>query len=195
MDRALCLKGQNRHTKSKKNTQRTFQGNQHVYKTGYTKESVKRLRAKRGYPVQKILRLTRYDFRRITATRPGWLTYHITTPTGNRTPDEHVNVMLLRAKPDKGSLTEQYLQQNKVEGEEMRLLGRNSTTKMWNKCVCDHNLQSKMCSKIELDVIKEIKIGLCWQQQLGCQNCRYQSGVFKLYQEIENTGERYVEMQ
>ena len=197
MTRGQFLKGHIGNTKYKRirtySTKAGFQGNQHVYKTGYTKDKVKRLKEKQAFPVQNILRLSRHDFRRITTTviTTGSHSYHISTASGNCCPDEHVNVMLLRPQPDPPSLSELYLQKESENIEEMRLLGKNSVTNMYNKCLAEHSSKGYKCENTQLEMIKEIKIGICWQQQLRCKNCRYISRFYKLYQEI-NDKDRYV---
>lgn len=127
--------------------------------------------------------------RMITHTPSHGLWYQITTEAGTSFPNKLMTVMLLWPKPARASVSETYLQHEKgeyKEHDEMRLFATRKLTEMWNKCTKEHTKVSLRCKEINLYAYKEVKIGPCWQQTLGFQNCYYKSQNFKLYSEVQN---------
>jgi len=98
---------------------------------------------------------------------------------------------ILRPRPATPSICQQYLQDNnkKASEDEMRLVHGQLTVDMYNSVIRDHTKQSPTCTNLQLETRKVRKMGLCWQQQLRCTNCKYTSGLFKLYKETK-TGRR-----
>ena len=170
-----------------------FVGNQYCYRTKY-KRGVHLNKKHKGYGPQTVKRLNNLDFKRITRSNQDGRSYRI---TGTDVSNTDNNVMLLRPKKEtRTAMCEKYLTADKsysadsaVDSEgndEMRLLSPNKVTLMWNSCIKQHeNQNSGSCKDIALYVHKEKKKGLCWEQQLACKNCSYESSTHKLYDEVK----------
>ena len=66
----------------------------------------------------------------------------------------------------------------------MRLLNMQKNVAMWNKCFTEH-AKNTTCTSPQLEVHDERQIGLCWKMSLHCLHCEYQSGMYKLYTEVD----------
>lgn len=98
------------------------------------------------------------------------------------------SVKLLRPKPNTAtSLSESYLETDKDDRGEMRLVDKEKNTDMWNQCIQEHSIQSSGCSVPQFHVADEIKKGICWKQQLACVKCGYTGKMHKLYEDISTS--------
>lgn len=71
---------------------------------------------------------------------------------------------------------------------EMRLLHKEKTVEMWNKCIKAHfTREGNTCAIPEFSILEEVKRGLCWIQSLRCVHCDFKSEKFKLYEEVSST--------
>lgn len=158
-----------------------FSGNQFVWP----------LKAKKRFrPVQdkayavNYVRLSQLDFDRITVNSKKSL--HFTLRDQFEIDQKsRPNVMLLRPRREKPSLSDKYLagiQENMHD--EMRLFNQQDLNRMWNTAIAQHE-NSGVCRNTELTVVKEDKFGICWEQKLGCVNCNYVSDKFKLYKTVQ----------
>ena len=70
-----------------------------------------------------------------------------------------------------------------------RLLHLRLTAIMWNDAFAEHSRYSPNCSSgfLNLDIEREVKIGLCWREALSCSKCQYKSKIYKLYEELQCT--------
>ena len=100
------------------------------------------------------------------------------------------NSKMLRPQPGQcPDLTDGYLQTEETGGvSEMRLLNMQKNVAMWNDCFTEHAKNTTFTSP-QLEVHDERQIGLCWKMSLHCLHCEYQSGMYKLYTEVD-TGSR-----
>ena len=67
-----------------------------------------------------------------------------------------------------------------------RLLHLRTTAQMWNEAFAEHLRFSPNCSSgfLNWDIEREVKVGLCWREGLGCSKCQYKSKLYKLYEEL-----------
>jgi len=168
-----------------------FKGNQYQYSTKYQRRTPLSTKHKKNQ-VQTIKRLTEKDFKRITKKTLDGRSYRIIGSSGDNVSENEINVMLLRPKTSGStSVSGQYLKKDKNDSlvSEMRLISKEKMSNMFNTCIKEHGETG--CDRISLAVLKEKKKGLCWEQILGCKNCRYKSNSFKLYDEAPSAT-RYV---
>ena len=96
----------------------------------------------------------------------------------------HVTPGGLLTVPD-ADLTDSYLQTEETDGvSEMRLLNMHNNVGMWNECFTEH-AKNTTCASPQLEVHNERQVGLGWKISLHCLHCEYQSGMHKLYTEVD----------
>ena len=93
---------------------------------------------------------------------------------------------ILRPQPSQcPDLTDSYLQTEEIDGvSEIRLLNMQKNVAMWNECFTEH-AKNTTCTSPQLEVHNERQVGLCWKMSLHCLHCEYQSGMYKLYTEVD----------
>ena len=93
---------------------------------------------------------------------------------------------ILRPQPGQcPDLTDSYLQTEETDGvSEMRLLNMQKNVAMRNECFTEH-AKNTTCTSPQLEVHDERQIGLCWKMSLHRLQCEYQSGMYKLYTEVD----------
>ena len=96
------------------------------------------------------------------------------------------NSKLLRPRLDQcHDLAHSYLQTEETGGvSEMRLSSMQKNMAMWNECFTEH-AKNKTCTSSHFEVHDENQVGLCWKMSLHCLHCEYQSGIYKLYDEVD----------
>ena len=125
-------------------------------------------------------RLNMDEYSRVVHVTPGGL---LTVPDADGVCG---NSKILRPRPDKcPDLTDSYLQTEETDGvSEMRLLNMQKNVAMWNECFTEHATNTT-CISPQLEVHNERQVGLCWKMSLHCLHCEYQSGMHKLYTEVD----------
>lgn len=95
---------------------------------------------------------------------------------------------LLRPKPSPPDVSTEYMTKSmdRETNSEMRLVNMDKCTDMMNKCIEQHLASG--CQVPNFGVHKEVKWGLGWRMSLKCNNCQYQSGLYKLYNEVDVKG-------
>lgn len=129
-------------------------------------------------------RLTQDEFARVVKVGPAGL-YKVPDADGHSG-----NVKILRPKPSPPSQCEEYLQQPNEGPGEMRLLNSDLNLAMYNQVIMEHASQGAACRIPQFTIVKEMKVGVCWKQSLGCNRCDYRSGMFKLYKDIPTPGKK-----
>ena len=96
-------------------------------------------------------------------------------------------IHVLRPKPKStDETTSDYL---KGDGKgEMRLIHMDKLMEMFNKSIQEH--MDLSCELPHFEVASETKKGLCWKMALKCNNCKYVSIQYKLYDEVISNGKR-----
>ena len=159
-----------------------FKGNQYIWPLRAKK------RIKYTHNTFKKVRLTQLDFDRLLTKDKKGIAYKLRNKTDQ---ESTINIMMLRPKKIEESISQSYAANNRDLGnDEMRLLNQQAVNEMWNKATTEHQ-DAGRCKKVDLFVQQEEKYGLCWQQRLGCSNCRYISAKHKLYREV-STNKRFV---
>ena len=67
----------------------------------------------------------------------------------------------------------------------MCLLNMQKNVAIWNECFTEHAKKNTTCTSPQLEVHDERQTGLCWKMSLHCLHCEYQSGMYKLYTEVD----------
>ena len=96
------------------------------------------------------------------------------------------NSKILRPQPSQcPDLTDSYFQTEETDGvSEMRLLNMQKNVAMWNECFTEH-AKNMTCTSAQLEVHEERQICLCWKMSLHRLHCEYQSGMYKMYTEVD----------
>ena len=158
------------------------------FQKGHTVHTSKKDVADNSTPSMWMPRLTQAEFTRVAKVTPGGL---IEVPDAE---GKSGGAKLMRPKKRVADdLTTTYLKKDDSQSE-MRIMHRDKTTQMYNECIAEHAslIDSQLCAVPRFTVHTEVKVGLCWKQNLRCVKCGYTSKMFKLYHEVptEKAGQR-----
>ena len=158
------------------------------FQKGHTVNTSKKDVADNSTPSMWMPRLTQAEFTRVAKVTPGGL---IEVPDAE---GKSGGAKLMRPKKRVADdLTTTYLKKDDSQSE-MRIMHRDKTTQMYNECIAEHAslIDSQLCAVPRFTVHTEVKVGLCWKQNLRCVKCGYTSKMFKLYHEVptEKAGQR-----
>ena len=99
-------------------------------------------------------------------------------------------IHVLRPKPKSADETMAKYLEGDGKGE-MRIVHMDKMVAMFNHSIQHHqSTVGTSCDLPQFCIAKEIKKGVCWKMALRCKNCKYTSGKFKLYEEVESNGKR-----
>lgn len=95
------------------------------------------------------------------------------------------NVKILRPCPiEEADKCQEYAGHLEDEGG-MRLYDRQRMFQMWNTCIRQHaSDMNDRCTIPTFDLLKEMKKGNCWKLSTKCTSCKWESQIFKLYEEV-----------
>lgn len=127
-------------------------------------------------------RLSEEEFDRVAKPSPCGQMYTVTDAEGR-----YGDANLLRPRRVQAATrTAQYLKREGTHGE-MRLVQRDKISNMWNETGREHAEYEYKCSNPQFDIKKEVKKGLCWKQQLKCNNCSFVGKMHNLYEEVPSS--------
>jgi len=127
-------------------------------------------------------RLTRQQFNKVAKPSVCGKFYKVVDADGT-----YGTARLLRPKEDTvPELTVEYLQKEE-KTPEMRLVHQDRHADMWNAALSGHAAFTGRCDNPKFLIDTEQQKGICWKQQLKCENCQYKGKMFKLYDEVQST--------
>ncbi len=128
---------------------------------------------------QRVVRMNADEFHLVTKSSPSSETI--------ATPDcEGTSKSLRLLRPITGTTASKSKPTTHSEHKEgMRIIDSKRMVEVWNTAFTCHSKASPGCNQPEINILKEVKWGLCWKVTLQCVKCQFTAPEHKLYDEVK----------